>query len=121
MLTTMHSIKTIIKLLGDFVTFMWLIVRPRDTLAGENLFLRKQLAMYQEREQKPRRPDTPLRIALVLFCPGYSIGRMHWWLSSLRLWSDGTVRAFDYSGAGSRVQGDLQYQRNFVHSSMKWL
>ena len=66
MLTVMNGVRTIIKLLGDLVTFMWLIVRPRDTLAGENLFLRKQVAMYQERKQKPRRPGTPLRIALVL-------------------------------------------------------
>jgi hypothetical protein len=34
-------------------------------LAAENLFLRKQLALYQERRAKPRRADDALRITLV--------------------------------------------------------
>jgi len=41
-------------------------MRPHGALATENLFLRKQLAMYQERKLKPRRPDTAFRIGLVL-------------------------------------------------------
>jgi hypothetical protein len=32
-------------------------MRSRAQLAAENLFLRKQLAMYQERRVKPRRSD----------------------------------------------------------------
>jgi hypothetical protein len=62
----MEGVKTIITLLGDLATFFWLTLRPQSTLAAENLFLRKQLAMFQERKAKPRRPDTPIRIALVL-------------------------------------------------------
>ena len=38
----------------------------RTHLAAENLFLRKQLALYQERRVKPRRPDPATRITLVL-------------------------------------------------------
>jgi transposase InsO family protein len=38
----------------------------RARLAAENLFLRKQLALYQERHTKPRRPDPATRVALVL-------------------------------------------------------
>ena len=41
-------------------------MRPRCALAAENLFLHKQLAIYQERELKPRRPDSTLPVALVL-------------------------------------------------------
>jgi hypothetical protein len=41
-------------------------MRPHGALAAENLFLRKQLTMYQERKLKPRRPDTAFRIGLVL-------------------------------------------------------
>jgi len=41
-------------------------MRPHGALAAENLFLRKQLAMYEERNLKPRRPDTAFRIGLVL-------------------------------------------------------
>jgi putative transposase len=62
----MGSGTTIISLLSDLATFLWLALRPQRTLAAENLFLCKQLAMFQERQAKPRRPDAPLRIALVL-------------------------------------------------------
>jgi hypothetical protein len=62
----MDGVKTIIKLLGDLATFLWLVLRPQGALASENLFMRKQLAMYQERKVNPRRPDTSIRIALVL-------------------------------------------------------
>lgn len=39
----MESVKTIITLLGDLTTFLWLILRPQCAFAVENLFLRKQL------------------------------------------------------------------------------
>jgi hypothetical protein len=39
---------------------------PRAQLAAENLFLRRQLALYQERHVKPRRPDPSTRVVLVL-------------------------------------------------------
>ncbi|MEN8130348.1 MAG: integrase core domain-containing protein [Pseudomonadota bacterium] len=61
----MVAIRTIIQLLRDLATFIWLTLRPPGTLAAENLFLRKQLAMYQERGQKPRRPDQAIRVTLV--------------------------------------------------------
>jgi hypothetical protein len=41
-------------------------IRSRARLAAENLFLRKQLAMYQERSVKPRRTDNATRITLVV-------------------------------------------------------
>lgn len=65
-LPVMEGVKMIITLLGDLATFLWLSLRPQAALAAENLFLRKQLAMLQERKAKPRRPDTPIRIALAL-------------------------------------------------------
>jgi len=58
----MGGVKTIIELLGDLATFLWLTLRPQSRLAAGNHFLRKQLAMFQERKAKPRRPDTPIRI-----------------------------------------------------------
>jgi hypothetical protein len=39
--------------------------RSRQMLAAENLFLRKQLALFKEREVKPRRADDATRAALV--------------------------------------------------------
>jgi putative transposase len=39
----------------DVTTFLCLRLRSSSALVAENLFLRKQLAMYVERKQKPRR------------------------------------------------------------------
>jgi putative transposase len=50
----------------DMVYFLGLCLRPSTSLAAENLFLRKQLAFYQERKVKPRRADNPTRLTLVL-------------------------------------------------------
>jgi hypothetical protein len=43
-------------------------MRPQGAIATENLFLRKQLAMHQERNLKPRRSGAVFRVALVLLC-----------------------------------------------------
>ena len=53
----MEGVKTIITLIGDLATFLWLSLRPKAALAAENLFLRKQLAMFQERKIKPHWRD----------------------------------------------------------------
>ena len=53
------------RLVCDVVTVARLALTPRAQLA-ENLFLRKQLALYQERRLKPRRPDPATRVILVL-------------------------------------------------------
>jgi len=73
----MEDIKIIIILLGDLARFLWLTLRPQNALAAENLFLRKQLAMFQERKAKPHRPDTPIRISLVL------LSRLFHWRDAL--------------------------------------
>jgi hypothetical protein len=43
-----------------------LAVTSRSQLPAENLFLRKQLALYQERRVKSRRPDPATRVVLAL-------------------------------------------------------
>jgi len=55
-----------LQILGNIVRFLALCLRPKISLAAENLFLRKQLAFYQERKLKPRRADNPTRLTLVL-------------------------------------------------------
>ncbi len=55
-----------LRILGDFFHFLCLGLRSRTSLAAENLFLRKQLAFYQERKIKPRRADNPTRLTPVL-------------------------------------------------------
>src|SRR5262245_37328664 len=57
---------TVRRLLHDLITLARLGVTSRVQLAAENLFLRKQLALYQERRTKPRRPDPATRVTLVL-------------------------------------------------------
>jgi putative transposase len=52
--------------------------RPRQKLAAENLFLRKQLALFQERKIKPRREDDVTRATLV-------------WLSGAFNWREALV------------------------------
>src|SRR6266702_3251669 len=57
---------TIRRLFCDVVTLARLSVTSRARLSAENLFLRKQLALYQERRTKPTRPDPATRVVLVL-------------------------------------------------------
>src|SRR6516225_1518569 len=62
-----HSFTTLSFVACDLVRLLVLVSRSRRALAAENLFLRKQLALFQERKVKPRgalvnvQPDTFLR------------------------------------------------------------
>jgi putative transposase len=56
---------TLLRLLVDAVRFLLLCLRPSPALAAENLFLRKQLALYQERHIKPRRATKTTQMALI--------------------------------------------------------
>jgi hypothetical protein len=51
-------------LLVDGVRFLYLCLRPAVVLAAANLFLRQQLAFYQERHSKPRRATNAARFTL---------------------------------------------------------
>ena len=55
----------LLPLLGDGVRYVCLCLRPSTSLAAENLFLRKQLALYQERHVKPRRATNATRLTLM--------------------------------------------------------
>ena len=56
---------TLTGLLLDLLRYVYLRLRSDKVLAAEILFLRKQLAVYQERQVKPHRIDAATRIALV--------------------------------------------------------
>ena len=62
-------------LVADGMRFIALLARSRSALAAENLFLRKQLAFYQERKIKPRRFDDITRFMLVLLSHGFAWAR----------------------------------------------
>jgi hypothetical protein len=57
--------RTVVRLCGDLARFAAAVVRSHAHLAAENLFLKKQLALYVERQVRPRRADDATRIALV--------------------------------------------------------
>jgi transposase InsO family protein len=59
------DVRTIARVASDVLRFVSSLLRPHVQLAAENLFLRKQLALYLERQVKPRRADDATRIALV--------------------------------------------------------
>jgi hypothetical protein len=52
-------------LIVDATDFLLLCLRPQAALAAENLFLRKQLALYQESHVTPRRASYAARITLL--------------------------------------------------------
>jgi hypothetical protein len=52
-------------LILDATRWLRLCLRSPTALAAENLFLRKQLALYQEGHVKPRRATDAIRVALV--------------------------------------------------------
>src|SRR5262249_11036557 len=59
-------IHTIWRVTRDLVSLVSTVFRSRAQLAAENLFLRKQLALYVERQVKPRRADDATRFTLVV-------------------------------------------------------
>ena len=59
-------LKVLGELLRDDMHFLSLVVRSRTTAAAEILFLRKQLAYYQEHKVRPRRLSDAARLSLVM-------------------------------------------------------
>src|SRR6266699_6248176 len=51
-----------LSLIDDLLHFVVLNLCSRNSLAAENLFLRKQLAFYQERHIRPRRTSDQARL-----------------------------------------------------------
>ena len=54
----------VIDLAADLLRWLLLAFRSRQSIQAENLFLRRQLALYIERGVKPRRIDAATRIDL---------------------------------------------------------
>src|SRR5215471_10280753 len=75
--TLTHSLTTLSSVACDLVRLLVLTSRSRRALAAENLFLRKQLALFQERNVKPRRAHDPTRLIMVI------LGSMFSWRNVL--------------------------------------
>src|SRR6201993_2561557 len=52
---------------GQGIQFLWLAVSSRAQLSAEVLFLRKQLAFFQEHQVQPRKLTDAARFSLVLW------------------------------------------------------
>ena len=72
-----HSLRTSSSVACDLVRLLVLVSRSRRALAAENLFLRKQLALFQERKAKPHRADDSTRLIMVI------LGRLFAWRDAL--------------------------------------
>src|SRR5215472_10011961 len=75
--TVAHCFRTIVPVVVDLVRLAVLVAHSRRTLAAENLFLRKQLALFQERKVKPRRADDSIRWMMA------TLSRMFPWRAAL--------------------------------------
>ena len=58
---------------GQGIQFLWLAVSSRAELSAEVLFLRKQLAFYQEHQVQPRKLTDAARFSLVLWSQLFNI------------------------------------------------
>ena len=86
---------TINCLLCDVVALGRVAVTSRAQLVAENLFLRKQLALYQERRRKPRRADPATRAILVV------LSHLVDWRSLLTVVQPDTLIRWHRQGGGS--------------------
>ena len=69
--------KIVLLLLWDVARFLGLTLCPMRVIVAENLFLRRQLALYRERGINPRRVDFATRVRLAL------LSRLFDWRSAL--------------------------------------
>src|SRR5215469_15420469 len=72
-----HSFTTLSLVACDLVRLLVLVFRSRRALAAENLFLRKQLALFQERKVRARRANDSTRLIMVI------LGRIFSWRGAL--------------------------------------
>ncbi len=100
-------VRTVIEIVVDVLQFVGLGLRSHARLAAENLFLRKQLALYLEREAKPRRASNATRLTSS-GSPGSSIGARPSRLCNRTRSFGGTATPFGCSGAGSLGIGDAR-------------
>ena len=61
------SLTVLWELLRDGLQFLNVVARSRTAVAAEVVFLRKQLAYYQDHQIRPRRLTDAARLSLVLW------------------------------------------------------
>ena len=98
-LAVAHCLRTLSLVAVDLIRLVALAARPRAALVAENLFLRKQLALFQERQVRPRRADAATR----------------WMMAALSQW-------FAWRNALVNVQADtlLRWHRQGFRLFWRW-
>src|SRR6187431_1090747 len=71
-LAVAHCLRTLSLVAFDLVVLVALAARPRAALVAENLFLRKQLAFFQERQVRQRRADAATRWMMAALCQWFA-------------------------------------------------
>jgi transposase InsO family protein len=87
-----EPVTMLLSLIADALRYLGLYLRPSPALAAENLFLRKQLALYQERQVKPRQATNAIRLAMVW------LSRWFNWRSALSIVTPETVTRWHRQG-----------------------
>jgi len=95
------------------------LIRKRTSLVAENLFLRKQLAAYAERNSKPCRLSDTDRLTLLL------LSRCFDWRRALVVVKPETLvrwhrKAFQLFWHWKSLGADREFQATFAHSSRRW-
>ena len=67
-------VRIVLRFLADLAGLVVLSVRPRRSVEAENLFLRRELALYQERGAKARRVDAATRASLAFLSRLFDCG-----------------------------------------------
>ena len=92
-----------LRLIEDAFRWLLLLFRSTNALEAENLFLRRQLALYIERGVKPRRIDAATRVSLVV------LSKLFDWRGSLVVVQPATL--IHWHRAGWRLLWRLKSRR----------
>ena len=120
---TMRSLDSLLNLITDLVAdgllFFRLLFRSRTALSAEVLFLRKQLAFYEERQVQPRRLNDSSRFSLILW------SRLCNWREALVIVKPETLIGWHRKGSscfgnGSRELAGHEFLRTSASSSCRW-
>ena len=103
-----HCFRTSSLVAFELVRLASLAIRSHTSLAAENLFLRKQLALFQERKVKPRRADDATRWLMA------TLGRMFQWRNALV--ASNQIRSYVGNAAGSASSGAGSRSRPDAHA-----
>ena len=81
-----------LRLIEDALRWFALLFRSAEAVHAENLFLRRQLALFIERGVRPRRVDAATRVSLVL------LARLFEWRSALVVVQPATLLRWHRAG-----------------------